>query len=127
MSGLNEHQAFQAYQTSGLAGLAGQTTEQQKALAKVLSLEVMRMDPNHPATDVVKRDIAQIYKNAHPVAQKASDADRAAAGQAIAQLKEHPAYLDPKHPQHQAVTKQIAAAYEVRYRGEGDPGEHVNG
>ena len=127
MSGLNEHQAYLAYQEQGLAGLAGQSTQQKLDMAKLLSIEVTRMDQRHPATGIVKRDIAQIYKDAYPATQKASEADRAAAGQAITQLKEHPAYLDPKHPQHQAVTKQIAAAYEVRYRGEGDPGEPVNG
>lgn len=114
----NEHEDFAAYEAGGLEAVAGIPPARAQSLANVLSIEVTRMDPRHPATEIVKRDLARLHELMHPPTPAASQADRAQADRAIAHWTKHPAYMDASHPEHASVKAQAKAAFAVRYQGE---------
>lgn len=115
---LNEHQAWAAYEADGPDAIAQQPAAVQLGVARVLGVELGRMDPRHPVAEVAKRDLATIYARAHPEPVKASPRDRQEANRVIAELTAHPAYIDPSHADHAAVSARVRQAYETRYRGE---------
>ena len=114
----NEHEDFDAYQFGGLDAVVGIPRERAMKLAEILTLKADEMDPRHPSTEIVKRDVTEIYARLNPESQPATSRERGQAQNTIDQLLAHPAYTDPAHPQHQEVKNDIGAAYAVRYQGE---------
>lgn len=115
---MNIHQAYRSYASDGLAGVAGQGRDLQLELARILTADAAAMNQQDPGTQAIKRDVAQIYQNAYPEEQRAPDWQRQQADRVIAELTQHPAYLDTKHADHATVAARVSQAYAVRHQGE---------
>lgn len=114
----NEHEDVAAYEAGGVDAVAGIPNQRKLALAEVLGIDATRMDPRHPAAAIVKRDIAQLYKQVYPETPAAPQSARDQADRDIAHWLKHPAYMDASHPEHASVVARCTAAYRVRYQGE---------